>query len=160
MLIVWAHNMRNELPGFCKASLSPTNYTPATDMSIGESKQVLIVPWASLELLNSIYPKTQQAAGFILSARQAVAALILIHTTTHLAVLEHRQSETASAYKALWAYPGQHLPALKQINCTCVEMRGWEGRGHSAGLNLHFSVQPWASHSFYSHLNSSSGKLG
>ena len=110
-------------------------------------------------VLNSIYPKTQQAEGFILGARLAMATPVLVHSTTHLAALQHEQSTTSSAYKALWTYPSQHLPALKQIKCTCVEMRGRESRGHGAGLNLLFAVQPWASQKL-AHLNSASEKLG
>lgn len=42
--------MGNELIVFCKASLCPASYIPPKDVSIGESKQVLVELWASLEL--------------------------------------------------------------------------------------------------------------
>lgn len=94
-------------------------------------------------VLSSMHPETQQAEGFILGARLTMATFVLIHNTAHPASLEHRQSKAAPAYKVLWAYSSHCLPALKQIKCTCMEKRRWEGCGHGTGLNLHFSVQSW-----------------
>lgn len=81
--------------------------------------------------LIQLYPKTQRAGGVILVARLNMANLILLHNTTARLFLP-----------------------------TFVGMKGQEGHGYGAGLNLHFSVQPWAAHSFYLYLNSSHEKLG
>lgn len=94
-------------------------------------------------VLSSVHLETQQAEGSMLGARLTMATSVSIHLTIHLAALEHKQSKAASAYKVLWAYSSHCFSALKQMKCTCMEKRRWEGCGHGTGLNLNFAVQPW-----------------